>query len=69
METREMDWSHSSQAIRQRYTTSLNLEPTGEKDKRPTVKNMGWRHDPEADVKETGYNWGQFERLTQGRNA
>ena len=29
----EMDWSHSPQASRQHYTTSLNLESRGEKEK------------------------------------
>ena len=29
----EMDWSHSQRASQQHYTTSLNLQPRGEKGK------------------------------------
>ena len=42
-ETLEMDWSHSPQASRQHYTTSLNMEFIGEKQKRTTEKHMAPR--------------------------
>ena len=42
-ETMEMDWSHSPQAGRQHYTTRLNLEPIGEKEKRATEKDVAPR--------------------------
>ena len=37
----EMDWSHSLQASRQHYITSLNLEPRGEKEKRGDQETQG----------------------------
>ena len=62
-----MDWSHSPQASRQHYMASLNLE-SREKRKGSRLKNM-WLSDLEADVKETGYNWRQLERLAPARSA
>ena len=42
-ETLEMDWSHSLQVSRQQYTTSLNLESNGKKEKRATKIHMARR--------------------------
>ena len=63
----EMDWSHTPQANQQYYMTSIHLKPTGEKDRGRPQNTQ--RHNIEADVKETRYNWGQLERLAQYRNA
>ena len=38
-----MDWSHSPWAGRRHYTTSLNLEPRGEKETRTTEKHVAPR--------------------------
>ena len=66
-ETIEMDWLHSSQASRHITRQALTLNPDGKR-KRGRPRNT-WRRDLEVDVKETGYTWRQFERLTQDRNA
>ena len=65
-ETMEMDWSHFPQASRQHYTTSLSLESTGER-KIGRPRNT-WRHDQDADVKETGYSCRQLDNLSQDWN-
>ena len=45
---------------------ALTWNPQGKSKGQP--RNM-WHCDLEADVKETGYNWAQLERLTEDRNA
>ena len=40
-ETLEMDWSHSPQTNQQHYTTSLNLESRGEKEKEDDRETHG----------------------------
>ena len=59
-ETLEMDGSHSLQASRQYYTTILNVESRGEKEKRATRKYV------EADVNEMGHGWRQFGEIGSG---
>ena len=65
--TMQMDCSHSPQASRQYYTTSLNLE-SREKTKIGRPRNT-WCRDLEADVNETGDIRRQLARLAQHRSA
>ena len=58
-ETLKMDWSHSPQASRQRYTTSLNLESRGGKGKEDDLETLGaaiWKQTSEKLVK-PGDGW------------
>ena len=65
--TQEMDCSHSPQTSRLHYTTSLNLESRGEKEKRATEKHLAQRSGTRHQRNWIIYTWRQFERLAQDR--